>query len=280
MGGNGLMVNGSWRGGDCPAIRQALGRGKTVRIDIWYADLDATVVSSREETLQEWSPAEVEVLNRLAFERDRRRYRARHHLLRILLRRYTAPGESINILRERGGKPILDHAYGQRAVRFSMSRSANVAAYAFAHGCRVGVDIEECREFPDMTGVINDHFTEREKAQFNAGHRNERTRLFFQLWTRKEAVLKADGIGLVQPLNQVNVLSDVAAKGSAGQVKSGPLSRSDAYTILDLEAPHGFAASLAYENTTAETLIRYRGVPVRHQAAGRAHRRQKTHANA
>ena len=193
---------------------------------------------------------------------------------------YTAPGETINILCERGGKPILANAYGQRAVRFSMSRSANVAAYAFAHGCRVGVDIEEVREFPDMTGVINDHFTEREKAQFNAGHRNQRTRLFFQLWTRKEAVLKADGIGLLQPLNQVNVLSDAAAKGSAGQVKSGPLSRSDAYTVLDLEAPHGFAASLAYENTTAETLIRYRGVPVRHQAAGRAHRRQKTHANA
>ena len=274
------MVNGSWRGGDCPPIRHALGRDKTVRIDIWYADLDATVVSSREEALQGWSSAEVEVLNRLAFERDRRRYRARHHLLRILLRRYTAPGEIDQHPSRAWRKARTGRRVRPEGVRFSMSRSANVAAYAFAHDCRVGVDIEECREFPDMTGVINDHFTEREKAQFNAGHRDQRTRLFFQLWTRKEAVLKADGIGLVQPLNQVNVLSDVAAKGSAGQVKSGPLSRSDAYTILDLEAPHGFAASLAYENTTAETLIRYRGVPVRHQAAGRAHRRQKTHANA
>jgi 4'-phosphopantetheinyl transferase len=274
------MVNGSWRGGDCPPLRHALGRDKAVRIDIWYADLDATVVSRREEALQGWSSAEVEVLNRLAFERDRRRYRARHHLLRILLRRYTAPGETINILRERGGKPILANACGQREVRFSMSRSANVAAYAFAHDGRVGVDIEECREFPDMTGLVGDHFSEREKAQFNAGHRDERTRLFFQLWTRKEAVLKADGIGLIQPLKQVNVLSDVAAKTAAGQVKSGPLSWSDAYTVLDLEAPHGYVASLAYANTPAEPLIRYRGLPVRHQTAGRARRGQKAHANA
>jgi 4'-phosphopantetheinyl transferase len=280
MVGKGLMVDGSWRGGDRPPIRKAPGREKTVQIDIWYADLDTTVVSSREESLQGWSPAEVEVLNRLVFERDRKRYRARHHLLRNLLRRYTAPGETITIHYERGGKPILAGAYGQRGVNFSMSRSANVAAYAFARGCRLGVDIEECREFPDMTGVVDDHFTEHEKAQLNAVHRGRRTRLFFQLWTRKEALLKADGIGLLQPLNQVNVLSDVAAKGYAGQVRSGPLSRSGAYTVLDLEAPHGFVASLAYANTPAETLIRYRSVPVRHQAAGRARRGQKTHANA
>jgi 4'-phosphopantetheinyl transferase len=248
-------------------------------IDIWFVNLDVAVVSNREQAVRGWSSAEVERLNRLVFGRDRRRYMARHHMLRNLLSMYVGPSNKIEIVYEPGVKPCLPGSRGEKGLGFSMSRSANVTAYAFAQGGRVGVDIEECREFPDMTCVVDGHFTAHERALFDSAHGDDRTRLFFRVWTRKEAVLKAAGTGLLQPLNRIEVAGHDAGEHAAVWIKNGGSQRVDAYRVLDLAAPPGFVASLAYANTSAEVVIRYRGVQDLEKAGGTAGDWRRTQTN-
>ncbi len=95
------------------------------------------------------------------------------------------------------GRPFLP----QRPV-FSISHTGPLAICGIAEPL-IGVDAESVGELPlnDFSRV----FTREEIQAMNAA-RAPRT-LFFILWTRKEAVLKAMGTGFFFPPDELNVLS-------------------------------------------------------------------------
>jgi 4'-phosphopantetheinyl transferase len=69
----------------------------------------------------------------------------------------------------------------------------------------VGVDVERIRTLSDAEGVAGRFFSERESNGLKALSANQRPAAFFNLWTRKEAWLKATGDGIGGGLNQVEV---------------------------------------------------------------------------
>ena len=152
------------------------------------------------------SADETERARRFAFERDRRRYIVARARLRQLLgeRLGTAP-ESLRFVYEPHGKPALARRAGQRDVRFNLSHCGEIAAYAFAEGREVGVDIEEVRELPDADQLALRFFSRRERAAYLRLPRRERPRGFFNCWTRKEAFVKALGVGLSHSLEGCDV---------------------------------------------------------------------------
>ena len=172
---------------------------------LWRIDLDQHVPAAAHARL---SAEELARAARFVFPQDRHRYIAAHAALRQLLALHLtgadeAAGESrcasepLTLVAGRFGKPAL--ATPGR-LHFNLSHSHGVALVALSADCEVGVDIERLRPMTDATAMAAAYFTPAEQAALAACGAESgdaaRDRAFFTCWTRKEACLKALGIGL------------------------------------------------------------------------------------
>lgn len=93
-----------------------------------------------------------------------------------------------HVVRSVTGRPELL----QKGMDIGVSHAGNMVVCAFVHGARIGVDIECIRDRPVQH--VRTYFTASER-RFLEEHEDS-NQAFFQIWTRKEAVIKADGRGL------------------------------------------------------------------------------------
>src|SRR5688572_19430984 len=132
-----------------------------------------------------------------AFERDRRRFvAARARLRRLLGERLGVAPHAVRILYNPQGKPQLAPGY-DRDLRFNVAHSGELAVYAFADGADVGIDVEAVRELDDADAIAASAFSPGEYRAYRAFG-------FFYCWTRKEAYLKALGLGLQPELQALD----------------------------------------------------------------------------
>jgi 4'-phosphopantetheinyl transferase len=129
---------------------------------------------------------------------------------------------------------------------FNVTHSGDLAMIAIGND-DVGIDLEMV-ENDFSYGEILDHFFS--KAEINAIRTATAPRnLFYKLWTRKEALLKATGVGIINALNEVEVLNgprklDGRLIGSDKDFKISSFSVDDAYvasvstTAIDLKFYH------------------------------------------
>lgn len=96
------------------------------------------------------------------------------------------------------GKP-----YYKNGVKFSISHSKDLVVVAFSDS-EIGIDIEGITAFDART--ISHYFHPKE-AEYIEKYSNSHE-IFFKLWTRKEAYLKAIGKGIIDGLNYENCLPD------------------------------------------------------------------------
>lgn len=89
---------------------------------------------------------------------------------------------------------------------FNISHSGEYALCAISKKNRVGIDIEAIKDidFKEFSGC----FTAREWICINTS--DDPGTAFYRFWTRKEAIIKADGKGLQIPLPGFEVIHDVA----------------------------------------------------------------------
>jgi 4'-phosphopantetheinyl transferase len=159
-----------------------------------YIDLDEDAGPEAESIL---SVEELERAARLQFEADRRHYVAAHAALRRALAAHTGErAETLRFTHSAFGKPSLS---GWHRVRFSLSHSRALGFIAIGERGPLGVDVEQLREVPDALELAGQHFTRSECEALAALPEVERHRAFLTCWTRKEACLKAIGLGLIVP---------------------------------------------------------------------------------
>ena len=170
------------------------------QVEVVWTDVDAAAGA-----LPHWhallSPDERERAERFRFDRDRSRFIARRGILRALLAQRL--GETPSALRftsNRYGKPAL--AGG--GCDFNLSHSRGFALYAFSE-IAVGCDIEfhDPRFLADM--IPERLFSAEEVRELRAFPVAHQTAAFFDAWTRKEAYIKARGLGLALPLDSFEV---------------------------------------------------------------------------
>jgi 4'-phosphopantetheinyl transferase len=101
------------------------------------------------------------------------------------------------------GKPALAGQWNW--LHFNVSHSHDVALIAVTRCGEVGVDVERIRPFANDMGMAERYFSPRETELLRALTGPERCEAFFHAWTRKEAFLKASGIGLSYGLERVEV---------------------------------------------------------------------------
>ena len=217
---------------------------KAGQIDIWFANVDRPPSDIRNfEALL--SPREASRAQRFRFVRDRNRYVVRHGVLRTLLARYMDIGpRQVDILCDANGKPYLAGRQNEGCLQFSDSHSDTYAAFAFCRYGRIGVDIEKIRELPEMLEIVARHFTRRENAELLSCAEAGRLMLFYQFWTRKEALLKAQGEGLLRHLDSVDVVTDGRGP-ELWPVTIAGCPMGESFWVADLNGPAGFAAAVA-----------------------------------
>jgi phosphopantetheinyl transferase len=134
-------------------------------------------------------------------EEDSLAYLSRHHSLNLVLSKWLDCNPN-SILFERNdfGKPFL----AKIPFYFNCSKSGNLFCMLFSN-VDCGVDIEVIRDVSAMKVVAELHFHPTEKEYCETGKFNER---FLTIWTRKEALLKAVGTGLIDELSNINTLKE------------------------------------------------------------------------
>ena len=175
----------------------AIGQCRVVGVEalagvvLWLVDL-AQPVSAYE--LACLSPEEQARAARFRAPHDRDRYLRAHARLRQLLACHTdfAAGELAFAAGE-FGKPRLAQA---PALHFNLAHSDDTAVIAISNAGEVGVDVEVQREVPDASALAVLHFTPEERNELASAPADQVDRVFLRGWTRKEACLKAVGVGL------------------------------------------------------------------------------------
>ena len=159
--------------------------------------VDLTPCACREERAAAWlDSCEATQAGRYVRPRPRRQFTLCRAALRALLcDRLGCRNDQLSFGTSRYGKPhaLLD---GSRArVGFNVSHGGVHGLIALAPAARVGVDVEECDDRRDLDGIARRVFTAAEQAQLARLDGADKVRLFFDLWTMKEALMKALGTG-------------------------------------------------------------------------------------
>jgi 4'-phosphopantetheinyl transferase len=188
-------------------------------IHLWRATLDhpvrlagAEAVLSREEILR---------AGRFAGALDRQRFIAAHGALRMVLGLYlSADPQSLEFRTGPMGKPALVQTFTD--LRFNLSHSGDLALIAVARGREVGVDVERLQRDIEFDPIVEHYFEPAEVWDLRTAPPQERVERFFDLWTRKEACVKAEGGGLGLPpcTDRFGVRNLCPALGYAGAVAS------------------------------------------------------------
>lgn len=158
----------------------------------------------------ELSPEERQRAARFYFARDRRRFTVAHAALRRILAGYLdcAPAR-LEFALEQRNKPVL--AAPHAALHFNLAHSGEMALLAVTRQGDIGVDVEQIHPLEDLLQLAERNFSPRERAALQGLPPGQQELAFFEIWTRKEAFIKAIGEGLYYPLNAFDVSLGQAA---------------------------------------------------------------------
>lgn len=186
---------------------------------------------------------------------DRARFIASHAALRFIL------GEALDLapagLRFAtgpAGKPDLA-GVARGSVTFNLSHSGARALIGLAHGTPIGVDVEAVRSLPDALRIARAHFAADEVSALADTPGSAAERVFFGLWTRKEAVVKALGSGLSLPLDSFSV-SVPPARPRLLRMPAGDPPLDGPWSLADVACGTDYAATVAVRSAEAAIAVR------------------------
>jgi 4'-phosphopantetheinyl transferase len=131
---------------------------------------------------------------------DRAGYLATRVLVRgILADALGRPPDALRFEESSHGKPFL-HPAAAEGLAFSASRTPAWVTLVVTRGTACGIDVEPVHRPADVEAIAR-RFAPAERALLERTDPAERRRAFFQLWTLKEAFLKAHGTGLAVGLD-------------------------------------------------------------------------------
>jgi 4'-phosphopantetheinyl transferase len=174
-------------------------------VHVWRVPLDIPVdyVHLLESTL---SDDEHHRAAKFYFSRDRNHYIAARGILRTLVGRYLSVEPStLRFDYSQYGKPSLSTEWNGSSLFFNVSHSHELALMAFTRVGEIGVDVEYMRPDIEYMQLARRFFSEYERSQLMLLPQTMLQSAFYCCWTRKEAYIKARGLGLQLPLELFDV---------------------------------------------------------------------------
>ena len=215
-------------------------------VHLWRASLDqpATTFQRLQATL---SPDEQARAARFHFDKDRNYYIAARGILRSLLGAYLkSDPHSLQFSYNSYGKPALNSAAHDAEVRFNLAHSRGLALYAFTRGRDVGIDVEYMKPDIDVLAVARHSFSPAEQTALRALPTEHRLQGFYNGWTRKEAYIKARGMGVSLGLDRFDVELKPDQPAALLHSREDPQEPAR-WALIELDPGEGYAGALAVE---------------------------------
>jgi len=161
-------------------------------LEIWHGDI-LPVGIEEPDYYQFLNHDEKEKAMRFARPELQQKYIKTRGVLRSVL------GECINVDPQRVelkigeyGKPFLAHG----EVFFNLSHTDNKLVIAVSNCGEIGVDIEQYKKRAGFLGLVDKCFSVEEKQYWLSLSEDQKVKMFYRLWVRKEAFVKAVGRGV------------------------------------------------------------------------------------
>jgi 4'-phosphopantetheinyl transferase len=214
--------------------------------ELWIVRLDQVSQSVSWSLI---SDEETRFARSLGCEALRRRVVARRASLRALLGSASSVSPAdISIESGPYGKPFVQ--LHDRMLHFSLAHRCDLAIVAITSLAPIGVDLEvETGGFDP--GPIISRFHASERSAIAAVPDHLRRQSFLRCWTAKEAMLKAVGTGLTQPLDSVVV--DPDPRHPLRLIRSPPPTSAAEWTLQPV--------NIGIANTTCATAVMAPDVP-------------------
>jgi 4'-phosphopantetheinyl transferase len=169
-------------------------------VQIWSASLDL-------EDCSHFSPLLSENEKNRAFRLKDRVAASRQiisrGILRLLLSSYTkVRPEELVFEYSKFGKPYLSYPANSK-ISFNLTHSGDLLLLVVGGQQHIGIDVEKIDGHKDFKEISNLAFSPDEQRSLSLSE--DPVNDFYQLWTAKEAVLKASGQGFSYPSNQFSV---------------------------------------------------------------------------
>jgi 4'-phosphopantetheinyl transferase len=174
-----------------------------------------------------------------------RREQGRAPLRRVLAAYLGIDADAVTLVDGEHGRPALATSHDQ-SLGFNWSHSGDQALIALGRHVMPGIDVERRRERPRALEIAQRYFSIDEAATLATLPAVDRSTAFLELWTAKEAVLKALGRGIAFGLHRLSIAST-----------------SEQLTLLQLENDdiHAWQLQRLAVNTTLLAALAWRGDP-------------------
>lgn len=212
-------------------------------VDVHFFPLD--VATARLEELRALlNTEELARASHFIQEEHRRRFTVARGTLRVWLgERLGVPPESLEFSTGVHGKPFLAGPHAGAGLHFNLAHTGDLGVLALSTQGPLGVDVERVRPMDEM-GLGGHVYSAGELALLGSCSVQARRELFFQLWTLKEAYIKATGEGMTAPLTGIHIRWDPACIQDVMAVDDSRPGILPLFLRL-LAAPAGFTAALA-----------------------------------
>lgn len=146
---------------------------------------------------------------RFRFPDDQRSYLLAHALTRSVLAGLCGvPARELRFVNGAHGRPELSYPKPAPQLRFNLSHTHGLVACAVALERDVGVDVEHMDRRVEIDQLAPSVFSAAECAALARLPSDEKRARFFELWTLKEAYIKAVGKALALPLRAITLAPD------------------------------------------------------------------------
>jgi 4'-phosphopantetheinyl transferase len=185
--------------------------------------------SAYESDLEVLKAGERERAQRFRFELHRKRWVfARAWMRRTLGEALGLDGKALEFHLSPLGKPYLVG----KPLHFNLAHSGDYAVLAWSEACEVGVDIEERRADFAWEDVAAQAFSAAEQRYLAGLGEVERRAAFYDIWTMKEAYVKALGCGI--------------GEGTNGFTVKPRLEIGEGWMLRQLKVERGYSAAVAW----------------------------------
>lgn len=174
-------------------------------LHVWAVALAAETNASF-DLGQRLTPDEQQAAERFGREEPQTAYVVTRAALRTVLARLlrTNPRD-VSLEQGANGKPRLAAVAGDLPLQFNVAHTPGLALLAVARNVEVGVDVERLRSVRKIEEIAHRYFTADEFEVIRSAAPTRWNAVFLSYWTRKEAILKAIGLGLQYPLDSFSL---------------------------------------------------------------------------
>lgn len=171
-------------------------------VHLWYVRFNRAT-SHYSKLLSLLSEDEYDRANRFMVDEARHRFVAVRAALRWILSHYLPLSpEALQFQYSAYGKPVL---VDDDRLHFNIAHTKDIALCGVCKERPLGVDIEQHNPAISSEKLAQRFFTPHEYTYLMRFPQEKRLQVFYQFWTCKEAVLKAEGLGLYKKLGSFEI---------------------------------------------------------------------------